>query len=449
LRYTLRTISGAFSISSINTNPSQPDSSFFSVFSNTQFRWLFFGNVAFFFAMQGQILTRTLLAWELTGEAISLAYINLIAAIPMIFASILGGAITDRVEHRQLIIVGQCITVANEVFILGLLLSGRLEFWHILCTSFVGGCAYPFIMPARMAITATIVGPQNLQSALGFTNGAINLTRVLGPAAMGVIIAMSSFSTAYMLSTILYISAIFCMFGIERSHSGKVGDEKKPLLADIAQGFSYVRQNRPVLICMAFGLLPMFLAMPFQNILVMMAEQSWGVDESGVGTLMAVGGTGGVIGSIWIVKRGHHASRLKLMLGSTVAFGVFLGLFSQTSSFYLALLPLLLAYVFASASQTVNNAAVQLLVDDAVRGRMSSFMMLSFALMPIGVVPMAIAADKIGAASAIGGASVILILLTAVFYFASPTLRGLDNSVVAAMKAKEKNGGQSKNTVVS
>ena len=107
------------------------------VFAVSQFRWLFFGNVAFFFAMQGQMLTRTLLAWELTGEATSLAYINLVVAVPLIFASVLGGAITDRVERRQLVIVGQTLITANEIFILTLLLLGKLEFWHMLCTAFV------------------------------------------------------------------------------------------------------------------------------------------------------------------------------------------------------------------------------------------------------------------------------------------------------------------------
>ena len=99
------------------------------------------------------MLTRSLLAWDLTGEATSLAYINLVIAVPMIFASLLGGAITDRVERRKLVIIGQSLIVINEVFTLSLLLLGQLEFWHMLCTAFVAGCAFPFIMPARMAIT--------------------------------------------------------------------------------------------------------------------------------------------------------------------------------------------------------------------------------------------------------------------------------------------------------
>ena len=59
----------------------------------------------------------------------------------------------------------------------------------MLCTAFVAGCAFPFIMPARMAITMKVVGPQRLQSAMGFQSGAMNLNRILGPAVMGLIVA--------------------------------------------------------------------------------------------------------------------------------------------------------------------------------------------------------------------------------------------------------------------
>ena len=221
------------------------------------------------------MLTRTLLAWELTGSATSLAYINLMVAIPLIFASVLGGVITDRVERRRLVIIGQSIVVANEIFIMILLLTDQLEFWHMLCSAFVAGCAFPFIMPARMAITMKVVGPRRLQSAMAFQSGAMNLNRVLGPAVMGVVIALSSFTAAYLVSIILYSCAVLCMLGVGRSRSSEAGTEKKPLLADIGDGFKYIRNNRPVLICLIFGLLPMFLAMPFQNILVVLAEQAW------------------------------------------------------------------------------------------------------------------------------------------------------------------------------
>lgn len=406
----------------------------FSVLSIPEFRWLFVGNVAFFFAMQGQILTRSILAWDLTGSAQSLAYINLVVAVPMMFASMIGGAITDRVERRQLVIIGQCLITGNEIFILILLLLGQLEFWHLLCTAFIAGCAFPFIMPARMAITINVVGHERIQSAMAISGGAMNLSRVAGPAMAGIIIAQFSIVAAYIVSTLLYGAAVICMLFVKRNIAIQPEGGKQPLLADIVYGFQYIKVNKPVMVCLLFGLVPMFLAMPFQSLLVMLVEQSWQTGETGIGILMGAGGVGGVLGSIWIARRGDKSERLQLMCVTVIGFAVLLGVFTQTSIFYLALLPLALANLCASAFQTVNNATVQILVDDSVRGRMSSFMMMSFGLTPLGVFPMAIAADYFGAANAILGACIALVVVTAAFIGLSKTLREIDSTVEIAME---------------
>jgi len=289
-------------------------------------------------------------------------------------------------------------------------------------------------MPARMAITVNVVGPDRIQSAMAISGGAMNLSRVIGPAMMGIVISEFSVIAAYVLSTILYASAVFCMLFVKRNTAVQPEGGKKPLLADIIYGFQYVRRNKPVLVCLMFGLVPMFLAMPFQNLLVMLVEQTWQAGESGLGILMGAGGVGGVLGSVWIARRGDRSERLRLMLVTVIGFAVFLAVFTQTSIFYLALLPLILANLCASAFQTVNNATVQILVDDSVRGRMSSFMMMSFGLTPLGVFPMAVAADHIGAGNAILGACVALVVITAAFVGLSRTLMNIDSTVQVAME---------------
>lgn len=379
--------------------------------------------------MNGQMLTRSILAWDLVGEATALAYVNLAVAVPMLFASLLGGAITDRIERRQIVIIGQSLLVVNELFVLTLLLLGKIQFWHLMCMGFVAGCALPFIMPARMAITASVVGRHRMQSAMAFASGAMNLSRVAGPAVMGIVIARYSIAAAYALASVLYLIAIACMFGVKTSRSSIVPMQKKALTTDIVQGLVYVKNNRPLLMCVVFGLLPMLLAMPFQNLLVMLTEQAWQKGESAVGTLIAVGGVGGAIGSLWIVRRGSTPHRLIFMVVSTLVFAVALGMFAQTSNYYIAMLPLLIANICVSSAQTVNSASVQILTDDDMRGRISSLMMMSFGLMPIGVFPMAIAADRFGAANSITGACVVLVILVCLFYMLSSTFRDLDRKV--------------------
>ena len=122
------------------------------------------------------------------------------------------------------------------------------------------------------------------------------------------------------------------------------------------------------------------------------------------------------------------------MVVTLIGFSLFLAVFTQTNNFYLALVPLVLANLCASAFQTVNNATIQILVDDSVRGRMSSFMMMSFGLTPLGVLPMAIAADHFGAAAAILGACIALVVITVAFVVFSKTLRSIDSNVGSASK---------------
>ncbi len=401
----------------------------FAVFSEPQYRWLFGGNVAFFFAMNGQMLTRSILAWHLAGDATALAYINLVVAVPMLIASLVGGAIADRLERRRIVILGQALLIVSEILVFALLVFDKLEFWHLMVVGFFAGCAFPFIMPARIAITASVVGVARLQSAMAFSGGLMNLSRVAGPAVMGIIIAKYSLTVATGLALVLYVVAMACMLGVKANRAVQAPGPQKALLADIGVGLSYVRQHRPILMCILFGLLPMFVAMPFQNLMVMLAEQNWQEGESAVGTLIAIGGVGGVLGSMWIVRRGDTPHRIVFMVVTSLAFALFLGLFALTPDYHLALLPLLIANICASASQTLNNSVVQILVEDEVRGRISSLMMLSFGLMPIGVFPMAIAADHFGAGHAIAGACGLLFVLTLGFYLLSGSLRTLDQTV--------------------
>ena len=115
------------------------------VFAVSQFRWLL-GNVAFF-AMQGQMLTRTLLAWELTGEATSLAYINLVVAVPLILRPYSAVRLPTGLSVASWLLCRTDPDYRNEIYP-DLLLRARSS-GMVLRTAFVAGCAFPFIMPAK------------------------------------------------------------------------------------------------------------------------------------------------------------------------------------------------------------------------------------------------------------------------------------------------------------
>jgi len=383
--------------------------------------------------MGSQGIVRAWLAFNLTRSELALGTVMVAMAVPMFFIAPVGGVISDRMDRRKLIILGQALVLASELTITLLLILDKLLFWHLLCGSVIMGCIFPFIMPARTAIVVNIVGRFGLGKAMGINMAGMNATRILGPAAAGFLIETIGVTNTYIFGALLYGIGIFCMFRL-----GDFPPPAKPqgatMAGSILEGIVYVRQHQLVLVLLLFGLIPMFLAMPFQNLLVVFAEKIWGVGSRGLGILSSVGGIGGVIGSIWVASMGNNGKRLGWMMSSIAAFGCFLLAFSFSPYFLLSLPFILLANIFASVFGTLNNTAIQLVIPDHVRGRISSFLMMSFSLPLLGTLPVAALAEAYGAPLAVGSASVLAMSVAFLFYFFSTSLRQLNRHIHQAMR---------------
>jgi MFS family permease len=181
----------------------------------------------------------------------------------------------------------------------------------------------------------------------------------------------------------------------------------------------------------------MFLAMPFQTLLVVFADEVWQVGERGFGILQGAAGLGGMLGAVVIARRGEQPNRIRLMIASVVGFGSFLLAFALSPYFLLALPLVLAANVFAGMFQILNNTAIQLLIPEEVRGRISGFMMMSFGLTPLGTLPMALFAQSFGAPTAVATASAVVVIGALLWYFVSATLRGVDREVQLALETRD------------
>jgi MFS family permease len=399
------------------------------------FRWLLASNLMFFMVMQGQMLTRSFLAWELTNDEMSLAYINAAFALPAIVFSVIGGALVDRFNRRVVAQWAQIFLVAGEAAILLLLLSGQLKFWHMLVAVFTGGMVAPIMMAARTALVYNVVGDALLSNATAMGMSVISVTRVLGPLLSGWVIAVHSVDLAYTLAVAMFLFSLVFLSCIPKKlvRQEKLNEDWQ-LLDQVKGGVLYLKDNRHIFSCIVFGLMPMTLIIPLQNLLILFTDNVWQVGEAGLGTLMSVAGIGGVVGSLWMASRNENKGRLQLMLNSAMILSICIAAFSVTPNFYWALLPLAIANVFASAIQTLNSTVVQTLVADSHRGRISSFIMMVFGFTPLGTLPLAFLAKHIGIQWSIFSSSHFLLIAIVLFYRLSSSLRTIDDAVVAKRK---------------
>ena len=100
-------------------------------------------------------------------------------------------------------------------------------------------------------------------------------------------------------------------------------------------------------------------------------------------------------------------------------------LFSSTNSYYLALFFLLFVGIGGTGYMTLNNTLVMTNTSHEVRGRVMSVYMMTWGLMPMGVLPAGAIAEVVGVQWVVGAGGAILVLLVVGVTLASRTVRQL------------------------
>ncbi len=405
--------------------PSPPPSEAREIFAIPQFRWLTASNAAFFLAMGSQGVVRPYLAYHFTKDTFLLGVVTFAVALPMLLLGPFGGYAADRFDRRLIILTAQAVALLGELVTFGLLWTDRLQFWHLVATASVMGCVFPFLMPARQSVVANLVGRRLLGRSIAITTTLINLTRVVGPALPGFLIEQLGVKWAYLLGVLLYVVAFACGLRLDAAPPPAQA-QRAGVVERVMEGVRYVRGDRVIFMLLIFGLVPMFLVMPFQTLLVVFAEDIWHEGPRGLSQLSVAMGLGGIVGSIVVARWTHTSGRARWMLASMLAFGALLIGFSY-SPWFLAAIPLIfLANAFASWFGTLNNTAIQLLIPDAMRGRVSSFLMMSFSLPMVGSLVIGGAAKALGAPLAVSMFAALAMVAAVAFYYGSEALRGLD-----------------------
>ncbi|MFA5630022.1 MAG: MFS transporter [Porticoccaceae bacterium] len=396
---------------------------------NRQFIWLLLGNVAMFFGFSATLLLRSLLAWKITGDEMSLAWINLVAAGCMFFTSIFAGAVIDRVERRRMMLIAQTVLLAAEGSVLVLLVMDRLTFGFLLVSAFAVSTTFPFIMPARTAMVVESVGRASFGKASAMMSGGVNISRMVSPAAVGFIADWWGLAQGYLSLVAVHAIALWCTFNVKRSYP--VHDPQRgAIFSEIREGFAYISRNRPLALCLLFGILPVLIVVPFQNMMVVFVEELWGQGGSGLGIMLAAMGVGGLLGSV-LMAMIKDGSLMKPMIVATVFMGIFLILLSHSPWFWLAVIIMFGIYSSSVLTQILVHTGVQLMSEDRYRGRITTISLMTFGLAPVGTFPLAFATKHIGASLALTAAAVILLICVTAIWFLLPSFRKIDEAARA------------------
>jgi MFS family permease len=401
----------------------------FSSLSNPAFRLYLINMVGYTAAMNMEMMARNLLIWRLTESPTILGLKSLALAAPMLFFSLFGGVIADRVQKNHVLLVGQLLAGAISLGVALALALGYLSgdhggsWWILLIAAAFQGTVMSLVMPSRQVLLYEIVGGEQILNAVSLNTLAMNGMRVMGPAMAGFLIDAFGFTTTYLVITGLYLTSSVIIPLLPRSAPTALAGQGA--LSNIKDGLNYVRHEAVVLLILVFALVGIILATPYMTLMPIVAEDILKAGAAGLGVMMSFIGIGAISGSLILASLPNRRRGLMLIL-STVLFALALIGFAFSGSYYLSLALLIAVGLGQSGLIAVATAILQDYSQDEYRGRVMSIFMMEIGLMGFAGFGAALLTEVIGVQWVIGGFAMALALMSLAVLGFVPRLRRID-----------------------
>lgn len=349
------------------------------------FRRLWIGASISLFGDQFYLVALPWVVLQQTGSAVAMGTILMTAAIPRAVLMLLGGALTDRISPRK-IMMSTASARTLFVGIIGVLLWFHiLHIWQLYVLAFAFGIADAFGMPASSAYLPSLVEPKQLVAANSAFQTMAQFTLIAGPAPAGIVIKILGAAWAFILDAISFLFIIGALWRLPDPPMAKSATVRPPMWKSILDGFAYVQKDVPLrTLLLLMTVLNFCLAGPFAVGLPYLAKTRFG-SATVLGLVFSAVAVGGLLGTllagIWkIHRRGILVFGVCTVLSTCLCFIGILNRLWETMA--------LLAVVGAAAglSNVHLVAWIQQRVDAAVRGRVMSVVILSaYGLAPVSL----------------------------------------------------------------
>jgi len=396
----------------------------FGTFQDRNFRWFWIGRLSSTGGFQIRNVVRGWLVYSLTGSALALSWVGVGWSAATLVFSLVGGAVSDRLRKRDLLIGGQVLSSALLFGVAMLVSSGMIQVWHLAVSSLLLGGIFSFMMPARQALLADMVSRRVLLNAMALSAVGMALMGMVSSTVGGVLIERLGAGPVYFCVALLYagtIAAYSRLPGGSRSSLRSLS-----LRSDVLEGARYVLQQPTLLAMMGLELCRVVFYMPYRTFFPVFASDVFEVGAVGLGLLSGTAAVGGLLGSLAIAGLGDIQRKGQLLLITGGVSGLGVALFAAAPSFQLALVWLLLVNALGNAYMVTRSTLLQTVTDKRMRGRVVSFSRLVWGLMPLGTLPAGAVADAFGVRLTVTVLGVMVVVVFALLALLQPGLRRLE-----------------------
>ena len=350
----------------------------FAALRHRNYQLFFGGQLVSLIGTWMQLTALSWLVYQLTNSAFLLGLMGTVGSLPMLFFSLAGGAVADRVEKRRIVLATQTAAMILAFVLAALTAGGWVRVWHIAVLAALGGTVMAFDMPARQAFVVDLVGKPGLMNAIALNSSIFSGARIIGPAIAGVLVARFGTAWCFFINGLSFLAVIFGLL-MMRFPPRERPKRTSGMLEDAIGGLRYLRTNQTVLgLAAMLGVFAIF-GWSYNVLLPVFARDILHSGARGYGYLLTSTGIGALIGALLVASLTDYPRRDRIIFGGGLLFSVALVGFALSRSLLLSTCLLAAVGLGQIAVMSSANTTIQISVPDEVRGRIMGIWALVFA----------------------------------------------------------------------
>lgn len=322
------------------------------------------------------------LAYKLSGSALVLGLLGFGNQAPILLFGLLGGVWSDRVDRRRLMLWTQALSLLQALALAVLTWRGWITPAMLLTLAFFLGCINALDLPVRQSLLVHLLEDRSqLPNAIALNSLLVNLSRFLGPALAGFVIASAGEAVCFLVNSLSYLAVLLALLAL---HARPGGDASKHPFESLKEGLRYTFGHTDIRLFLMLMAAVSFLLTPYVVMMPLFAGTELGGDARTLGLLVSSAGAGSLLAAAVLSTRPSVdglARRVSLVVPFGGAALALFGLNTVQALAYPLLLVVGFTVVLAAAG---SNTLLQHWVRDDMRGRVMSAFTLSF----LGIAPL-------------------------------------------------------------
>ena len=354
---------------------------------NREFRYLWIGNTISGCGDQFFLVALPWLILQLTGSGAVLGGIMMVQAIPRAALMLIGGAVTDRVSPRKIMILTAAARTVLVAALAVLIWTHHVDVSQLYVLSFLFGVADAFAAPAAQTLLPSLVAPAQLPAANALSAGTQQMAMLAMPAPAGIIVAAFGVAAAFSIDAVSFLFIIAALLMLRDPPRAASAARRSNIVHSILEGLRYVKNDVALrTLLLVASVLNFCITGPLSVGLAYVAKSEFG-SPTAYGLLMSSVAAGSLAGLLLAAAR-KQRKRGWLLLVVSVIVGICTASIGMLGQLW-TLMPVL--FVMSASAGILNVhllAWFQQRVDRAMLGRVMSVLMFA----SIGLVPLSLAA---------------------------------------------------------